>query len=99
MLLGYSHRQPEQPINDPSSLPPPAATCPSCGAQAAGRYCATCGEKFLSESDSSLKHYFLHHVATEVLDWDGKLGRTLRTLVISPGKLAAEYVRGRASLI
>ena len=37
----------------------------------------------------------MHHVATEVLDWDGKLGLTLRTLVLSPGKLASEYVRGR----
>lgn len=77
-----------------SFLPPTTQSCPSCGAQSAGRYCATCGEKFLSESDSSLKHYFLHHVATEVLDWDGKLGLTLRTLISAPGKLAAEYVRG-----
>jgi hypothetical protein len=82
-------------MNDTSASPPAAVSCPSCGAQAAGAYCSACGEKFLSESDSSLKHYFLHHVATEVLDWDGKLGLTLRTLVSAPGKLAAEYVRGR----
>lgn len=29
------------------------------------------------------------------MHWDGKLGRTLRELIVAPGKMAAEYVRGR----
>jgi hypothetical protein len=70
-------------------------TCPSCGAQAAGRYCSACGEKLLSEADFSFKHFLFHHVPHEVMHWDGKLGRTLRELVFAPGAMAAEYVRGR----
>ena len=29
------------------------------------------------------------------MHWDGKLSRTLRELLLAPGKVAAEYVRGR----
>jgi Protein of unknown function (DUF3667) len=70
-------------------------TCPSCGAQAVGRYCSACGEKLLSEADFSFKHFLFHHIPHEVMHWDGKLGRTLRELVFAPGAMAAEYVRGR----
>jgi Protein of unknown function (DUF3667) len=70
-------------------------TCPSCGRQAAGRYCSACGEKFLSEADFNFKHFLFHHIPHEVMHWDGKLGHTLRKLVFAPGAMAAEYVRGR----
>jgi hypothetical protein len=70
-------------------------TCPSCGAQAVGRYCSACGEKLLSEADFSFKHFLFHHIPHEVMHWDGKLGRTLRELVFAPGAMAAAYVRGR----
>jgi hypothetical protein len=70
-------------------------TCPSCGAQAAGRYCSACGEKFLSEADFDFKHFLFHHIPHEVMHWDGKLGHTLRELVFAPGAMAAECVRGR----
>ena len=75
--------------------PTGARTCPSCGAQAAGRYCSACGEKFLSEADFNFRHFLFHHIPHEVMHWDGKLGHTLRELVFAPGAMAAEYVRGR----
>jgi hypothetical protein len=71
------------------------ASCPSCGAKAAGRYCCMCGERFLSESDFDFKHFLFHHVPDEVMHWDGKLGRTLRELVFAPGEMAAQVARGR----
>jgi Protein of unknown function (DUF3667) len=69
--------------------------CPNCGAAAHGRYCAQCGEKFLSEADFNFQHFLFHHIPHEVMHWDGKLARTLRELVFTPGEMAAQYVRGR----
>ena len=63
--------------------------------QAIGRYCSTCGEKFMSDADFDVKHFHVHHVPHEVVHWDGKLGLTLRELILAPCKMAAHYVRGR----
>jgi hypothetical protein len=85
-------------MHPPNAIQPaiaaPAA-CPSCGAQAAGRYCSVCGERFLSEADFNFRHFLVHHLPHEMMHWDGKLGRTLRQLVFAPGEMAAQYVRGR----
>jgi hypothetical protein len=70
-------------------------TCPTCGTQVEGRYCSACGEKLLSDADLNFRHFLFHHVPDEMMHWDGKLGRTLRELFLVPGKMAAEYVRGR----
>jgi hypothetical protein len=70
-------------------------SCPTCGAQVAGRYCSACGEKLLSDTDLNFRHFLFHHLPDEMMHWDGKLGRTLRELFLVPGKMAAEYVRGR----
>jgi uncharacterized protein DUF3667 len=70
-------------------------SCPTCAAHVSGRYCSACGEKLLSDADLSVRHFLLHHVPDEVMHWDGKLGRTLRELFLVPGKMAAEWVRGR----
>jgi hypothetical protein len=69
--------------------------CPSCGSPATGRYCAQCGERFLRARDFELRHFLSEHVAHEMLEFDGKLPRTLRVLLTQPGQLALEYVAGR----
>ena len=69
--------------------------CPSCGAAATGRYCAQCGERFLRARDFELRRFLSEHVAHEMLEFDGKLPRTLRVLLTQPGQLALEYVGGR----
>jgi hypothetical protein len=68
--------------------------CPSCGAPATGRYCAQCGERFLRPRDFELRHFLSEHVAHEMLEFDGKLPRSLRILLTQPGQLALEYVTG-----
>jgi Protein of unknown function (DUF3667) len=72
--------------------------CPSCGSPATGRYCAQCGERFLRPRDLDLRHFLSEHVAHEMLEFDGKLPRTLRVLLTQPGQLALEYIAGRRKL-
>jgi hypothetical protein len=69
--------------------------CPSCGAPGTGHYCAQCGERFPRARDFELGHFLSEHVAHEMLEFDGKLPRTLRVLLTQPGQLALEYVSGR----
>jgi hypothetical protein len=69
--------------------------CPSCGAPAMGRYCAECGERFLRTQDFELRRFLSEHVAHDILEFDGKLPRTLRVLLTQPGQLALDYVGGR----
>lgn len=74
---------------------PSAPTCPSCGANRQSRYCAECGEKFISRTDFELKHFLFDQLPDEFLHWDGKLPRTMRLLLMQPGALAKNYVAGR----
>jgi len=56
-------------------------------------YCPECGQREI-DPDPTLKE-FLHELGEEVLHWDGKLGRTIRTLLTKPGDLTREYLAGR----
>lgn len=70
------------------------AECPSCGKPRTGRFCTHCGEKVLLAGDLSLRHYLgeLVHGFTHA---DGKVLKTLRTLVAKPGELSLAYMEGR----
>jgi uncharacterized protein DUF3667 len=74
---------------------PSALKCPSCGASRQSRYCAECGEKFISPKDFELKHFLFEQLPDEFLHVDGKLPRTMRLLLTQPGALAKNYVAGR----
>lgn len=69
--------------------------CPSCGAIRQSRYCAECGEKFISPKDLELKNFLFEELPDEFLHVDGKLPRTMRLLLMQPGALARNYVSGR----
>jgi len=70
-------------------------TCQSCGARGSGAYCSACGERFLTADDLSFSHFLVHDLAHELFHWDGKIGRTLRSLVTKPGDYAARFVKGQ----
>ncbi len=72
----------------------PAVRCASCHEPLGGRYCAGCGEKRLEPADHTF-HRFLEHLLEALTHADGKLLLTLRNLLTRPGRLTADYLRGR----
>ena len=69
------------------------ATCRNCGSALDGRYCRTCGQ----DATLALQPWreMLSEWSDAVLGWDTRSGRTLRALLLEPGRLTAEYVAGR----
>jgi len=82
--------------------PPVAATlpvstadaCVSCGTALAGPYCHACGERRRAPEELSARH-FLRDFGDDVFDLDSRAVRSLRILLLRPGKLTLEYVEGR----
>lgn len=67
--------------------------CPNCDAPAGGKFCSGCGQRN-SSLDLSL-HDFAHEAFHEFLHFDGKIFRTLKLLLFSPGALTREFVEGK----
>lgn len=67
--------------------------CPACGAQAAGKFCAGCGEKKFSPADLSVHHFFFHALG-EFFHFDSKIFATFRLLFAKPGFLSKAYAGG-----
>jgi hypothetical protein len=68
-------------------------TCRNCGASAPDLYCPHCGQATKGHRPSFwefIHEFLLHYFAAE-----GKLWRTLDALVLHPGRLTLEYLRGR----
>lgn len=70
-----------------------AGECPACGKPLAAPFCGQCGEKRLDHHALSLGH-FLEHAAEAFIHFDGAIVRTLKTLVLAPGRLTADWARG-----
>ena len=71
-----------------------AAACPNCGAEVGGRFCSNCGERQIADVDYSLRH-FLGEAFNILTSVESNLFRSFATLIVRPGKLTAEYFRGR----
>ncbi len=72
---------------------PDSIVCYNCGADLHGAYCAQCGQKALPLNPRL--HDFLHDLTHEVLHVDGKIFRSIRKLLLSPGFLTREQIEGR----
>ncbi|MBK7946182.1 MAG: DUF3667 domain-containing protein [Flavobacteriales bacterium] len=72
----------------------PAATCPNCEhpMQADAAYCAACGQAAVG--DNTFKA-FLHQFLGDYFTFDSKITRSLKPLLLKPGELTLEYMRGR----
>ena len=69
------------------------AACRNCGTSFAGRYCPSCGQ----DASIALRPWreLLAEWADAVLGWETRTGRTLRALLLEPGRLTEEYAAGR----
>lgn len=93
------------PVVDPVPVPPgneaaaavpdgvPGTLCADCRAPVSGHYCAACGQETLIETPTV--GHFLREFADQYVALEGKLGRTLRVLLLRPGQLTLDYVEGR----
>jgi hypothetical protein len=67
--------------------------CPNCGSPRIARFCASCGQK--AAPIAPTLGYFVHELTHEVLNFDGKIFRSLRLLLTRPGFLTRELFEGR----
>lgn len=74
--------------------PPAAEPCRNCGAPVDGRFCAACGQKRWRDDERSLSA-LLHDGLIALTDWDGRLLGSLRALLLTPGRLSADWIAGR----
>lgn len=65
----------------------------TCGSELAGEYCHACGERSRGEPPTLLR--FVGEVIGEAIDADGRIVKSVRTLVMRPGRLTVEYMQGR----
>jgi hypothetical protein len=69
-------------------------TCPNCGDKFSGRFCSNCGERRIAGEDYSLRR-FLGEAFNILTSFESNFFRSFATLITRPGKLTAEYFRGR----
>lgn len=80
---------PSQPSRDVGS-----AVCANCGESFRSRFCPNCGERRIAGEDYSLRH-FLGEAFNILTSVESNLFRSFASLVARPGKLTAEYFKGR----
>jgi len=72
---------------------PPTWTCPTCAKVVATSYCPECGERPVRPGDLTLQG-LLRQLLGAISSIDGRIIRSLRTLVSRPGALTVAWVQG-----
>ena len=72
----------------------PRRACVSCGAALWGEYCSQCGERVVTADDLRVRR-FVADAVHGAFDLDSRLWRSVRMLLLRPGELTAEHMRGR----
>ncbi len=72
---------------------PPTTTCQNCGASTPGAYCSACGQD--SRDHRVSMRSLLASFWGDVFTFDSRLTRSLVPLLLRPGDLTIEYLRGR----
>lgn len=70
-----------------------ARACLNCGAPLTGRFCAACGQRDVPAYPTVRE--MAGEAWEEFSGWDGRLARTLATLVRRPGQLTVDAIEGR----
>jgi hypothetical protein len=71
--------------------------CGTCDAVLTGPFCHQCGEAQRHDGDLAVRH-LLHDAVHEFTHVDGKIWRTIKALLVEPGRLTKEYWEGRRGL-
>jgi len=86
--------EPAPRAETPTPAPePPPQRCLDCGSVVTGRFCAECGQA--ADVHVLTVHDVSHDVVHSALHLDSRVWRTLRALVLRPGELTNEFIRGR----
>jgi hypothetical protein len=80
-------------VNSQVELHHAASDCPNCGANVSGNFCHHCGQETVLHPPSTRE--FLHEFIGHYVALEGKLLQTMKLLLLKPGKLTLEYMRGR----
>ena len=72
---------------------PASATCGNCGATTGGAYCPVCGQDTKVEPPTVAE--YLRELLEHFVHLDGKLCRTVGTLLFLPGKLPEDYLANK----
>ncbi len=67
--------------------------CLNCGTTVQGKYCHVCGQENIEPKETFLG--MVSHFFNDITHFDGKFFTTLKDLVLMPGFLSAEYMKGR----
>jgi len=73
--------------------PQHTGSCHNCQAPVTEIFCGRCGQKAHVHVASA--HEFIHHFIGHYVAAEGKLWPTLKALLLRPGQLTLEYIRGR----
>ncbi|MCC6287504.1 MAG: DUF3667 domain-containing protein [Chitinophagaceae bacterium] len=67
--------------------------CLNCNAEVTGRFCQVCGQENIEPKESVW--HLITHFFYDITHFDGKFFSTVKYLLVRPGFLTAEYIRGK----
>ena len=70
-----------------------ASACPNCGTPITGVFCAHCGQH-LADREPTFRS-LIRDAFGEITDLDGRIWRTVRTLLFRPGVITRDYLDGK----
>ena len=69
--------------------------CLNCNAQVEGKYCSICGQENIIPKESI--GHLINHYFQDITHFDGKFFSSIKLLILKPGFLSTQYVRGKRS--
>jgi hypothetical protein len=93
--MGVPYRFPGIAVNTEAVLhhDASACACANCDAAVSGHFCHQCGQETVLHRPSTRE--FLHEFIGHYVALEGKLWQTMKLLLLKPGQLTLEYMRGR----
>ncbi len=67
--------------------------CLNCNTEVVGKYCHVCGQENIEPKESAW--HLITHFFNDVTHFDGKFFSSLKYLILKPGFLSSEYLKGR----